>query len=179
MREKIIEKNLLNKKYRHLIIKDIIGRNEYGQLIVLVSCECGKEKKMLYNNIKCNVVKSCGCIRNSTHKLSKIIEYKTWANILQKCYNKKHNSFKYYGGKGIKVCDDWKNSFEKFYKDMGDRPKDCSLDRINTNGDYCPYNCRWADAFIQNVNKNIVIKSLKTKYKDIYEILKNKKIIIS
>jgi hypothetical protein len=177
MRKRLIEKDLLNRKYFHLLIKQLIKRNDHGQLIVKVICDCGKEKELLFNNIKSGLVKSCGCTGNNRHRRSKTVEYKTWANILQKCHNKNHNVFKHYGGRGIKVCNEWKNSFEKFYEDMGSRPEGCSLDRIDPNGDYSVCNCRWADAFIQNVNKNVVIDVLKAKYEKIYKVLKDQNII--
>ena len=177
MGKRLIEKDILNKRYGHLLVKQLVKRNEHGQLIVQVVCDCGKEKELLFNNIKSGLVKSCGCMGNNKHRRSKTVEYKTWANILQKCYNEKHNVFKHYGGRGIKVCNQWKDSFERFYVDMGSRPDGCSLDRIDPNGDYTPSNCRWADAFVQNVNKNIVIDILKTKYQKIYNLLKEQNVI--
>jgi hypothetical protein len=80
--------------------------------------------------------------------------YYTWSNIKQRCYNKKHPSYKYYGARGIKVCDRWINNFDIFSQDMGEKPnKDYSIDRINNDGNYEPSNCRWATKSQQQLNK--------------------------
>ena len=115
MINRLIEKEILGKKYNNLSIKKFINRNKNGQLVVLAACICGNEKEMIFNNIKKGLTKSCGCVGNKTHKLSNTPEYRTWANILQKCHNPNHNSYKHYGGKGIAVCESWKNDFLEFY----------------------------------------------------------------
>ncbi len=87
-------------------------------------------------------------------------EYSAWLNMKMRCYNPKRKDYKYYGGLGVSVCDEWKNSFENFLMDMGKRPsKYHSLDRHpNLTGNYEPSNCRWATKKQQSVNrKNIVL----------------------
>ena len=80
-------------------------------------------------------------------------EYCAWSNMKTRCHNRKCEQYKDYGGRGIKICDRW-NSFENFLADMGLKPSsELSIDRINNNGDYCPENCRWTTAKIQNNNK--------------------------
>lgn len=85
-------------------------------------------------------------------------EYTAWTNMRQRCNNKKHWAYHYYGGRGIKVCERWNgpHGFINFLKDMGKKPKNekrLTLDRIDCNGDYCPENCRWADYHTQRINQ--------------------------
>lgn len=78
--------------------------------------------------------------------------YCSWKMMIQRCTNRWHESYKYYGGAGVKVCERWR-SFALFLADMGERPPDMSLDRIDPFEDYEPSNCRWADKWTQASNK--------------------------
>lgn len=81
-------------------------------------------------------------------------EYRAWADMKQRCFNKKHKSYDKYGGRGIIVCDRWKNSFAEFLRDMGPKPSPrLSIDRIENNGNYEPGNCRWANTPTQLRNR--------------------------
>lgn len=87
-------------------------------------------------------------------------EYRVWIDMKRRCYNPERNEYKYYGGKGVTVCDRWLESFTNFIADMGARPSDgYQIDRIDTYGNYCPENCRWVTAKTNSNNKrnNLVL----------------------
>lgn len=82
-------------------------------------------------------------------------EYNSWHSMKQRCLNKNNPNYKWYGNKGVSICDRWLDTakgFMNFYEDMGPRPENTSLDRIDVNGDYCPENCRWASPGVQSMN---------------------------
>lgn len=94
-------------------------------------------------------------IRNSYR-----VEYRHWINMKSRCKNPNTPFYKTYGGRGIKVCPEWEASFDQFFADMGPRPaRSWSIDRIDTDGDYTPENCRWATRRTQsrNLRKNRLV----------------------
>jgi hypothetical protein len=94
---------------------------------------------------------------NLPRNYSKTPTYESWRNMIRRCYNPSLRLYPLYGGRGITVCDRWKRSYFNFLTDMGDMPEGMSIDRIETNGNYEPSNCRWADDVTQRRNRRDVV----------------------
>lgn len=132
----------------------------------LCKCDCGKEIVTLKNSLRTGNTKSCGCLSaekasifckstKKTHGLTKSRIYGVWSALKRRCYYKKDNRYYCYGGRGISVCEEWKNNFMAFYNwaiSNGYRVG-LTIDRINVNGNYEPSNCRWITKKEQNLNR--------------------------
>jgi hypothetical protein len=129
-------------------------------------CDCGVEVTVSGMVLRSGRSTSCGCLKRELAGVPNIshgqtrdrawsLAYRSWASMKTRCMNPDAQNFKYYGGRGITVCDEWL-TFANFYVDMGDRPEGTTLDRIDPDGDYEPGNCRWADKLTQARNKRKV-----------------------
>lgn len=134
-------------------------------------CECGTKVKTQLGSILNGRTNSCGCYsreiasnrlynKNIKHGMYGTPEYNCWISLRKRCLNEKHASYPDYGGRGIKICDRWLESFQNFLDDMGTKPSaKHSIDRINVNGNYEPLNCKWATRTEQsrNVRNNVKV----------------------
>jgi hypothetical protein len=154
-------KRYIGKRFGKLVVIEYIcGNYRKGFRINTKAkciCECGQELFVLICNLNSSNTLSCGCLwhqvmtekKKENHPL-----YKTWQSMKNRCYNINRHNFKYYGQRGIKICDRWLNDFESFVQDMGERPtSNHSIDRINNDGNYEPSNCRWATKSEQSYNR--------------------------
>ena len=114
-------------------------------------CDCGNHTVVDSLKLRTGHTKTCGCgkyfgLGRSTHGMSnKTRTYRTWKEMRNRCRNPNATQYKWYGGRGIKICDRWSN-FELFLEDMGERPEGRTLDRIDSDGNYCKANCKWSTA---------------------------------
>lgn len=103
--------------------------------------------------MKCDCVFPSELVRNPQVKMGREKEYARWSNMLQRCYNPKNDSFKNYGGRGIRVCLQWQLNLQTYISDVGKRPEGMSLDRRENDGHYCPHNVQWATGKQQANNR--------------------------
>lgn len=157
--------DIAGQKFGKLIALERAENTKGGMARWKCSCECGNTKVIVAATLRKGTSKSCGCThiaamnkarfkngarRSSDPGLRRL--YAAWHGMKQRCRNPNHKDFKYYGARGIDVCERWE-SFENFMSDMGTRPEGKTLDRIRVNENYSPDNCRWATHVEQRANQ--------------------------
>lgn len=143
---------MLGERYGKGVATELAGFNQHGQALVKCLCDCGNTFVARAKDLKSGNTTSCGCWQKeaaakatTTHGMSSTAEYDARENMLHRCYYPKAKGYENYGGRGIKVCDRWQNSFEAFYEDVGPKPgKGYHLHRKSRNDDYGPDTTAWA-----------------------------------
>lgn len=150
------KEDLSNRRFGRWVAVRYVGKSRW-----LCKCDCGCEREIPSNRLTSGLSKSCGCYkreltiqRNITHGWNKTPLHSRWLDIKDRCYNPNNSEYNRYGGRGICVCDEWRNNFSAF-KDWALEngfQKSLTIDRIDNDGDYEPGNCRWVDRATQSRN---------------------------
>lgn len=160
-------KDLTGQKFGRLTVIERAGSDHHHRATWKCQCDCGEVRIICGFNLLSAQAKSCGCLRaenlkwcNIKHGKRKSRLYHVWQNIKKRCSNPNVHNYHRYGGRGITVCDEWRDDFGKFYEwaiangyDENAPYGQCTIDRIDNDKGYSPDNCRWVDVKTQNNNK--------------------------
>lgn len=146
---------MIGKTFGHYTVLRETTKRQNSRILMECVCVCGAIRLVVAGNLRSGNSTNCGCLRKgrTTHGMSDTPEYNTWCGMRSRCYDTSHEAYSDYGGRGITVCKRWRDSFEAFFADMGNRPEGTSLDRQNNNSNYTPKNCRWLEIPKQNLNQ--------------------------
>lgn len=161
--------DLRGQKFGKLTVIKQLPERKNGHIVWECLCECGKTTVVKGVHLKSGHTKSCGCysserttLMNTTHGETHTRLYSIWNSMKNRCNNPKRNCYPYYGGRGIRVCEEWENSFVSFRdwaQNNGYAPH-LTLDRINPDKNYEPNNCRWATWHEQRINQRRTCKEV-------------------
>lgn len=153
--------DLTGQKFGRLTVLKLHEINIRHEAMWLCQCECGKTKIVRSNSLTSGLIVSCGCyhkemlkMRLTTHGQSHTRLFNIWQNVKRRCYNPNYKYYSYYGGRGITMIEEWKNDFGVFQKWATENgyKNNLTLDRIDSDGNYEPSNCRWATRQTQQNN---------------------------
>lgn len=154
----VLKTDITGTKYFMLTaIRPTNIRSTSGSILWAFKCECGNEKLAVPSQVRAGYVKSCGCL-GRPHGMTGTRLHRIWCGMRHRCYYQKQTGFKYWGGKGIKICDEWKASFNSFkeWAVNNGYSEGLTIDRIDNGKDYCPLNCRWVTYRQQSRNSSKV-----------------------